>query len=595
MKKKITCIIQARLGSSRLPKKIFKKIGQKTMLEHVMNQTKHSKFIDEIIIATTTSVDDDQIVKFCKLHRQKLFRGSENDVLDRYYQCAKKYNAGIIVRITSDCPLIDPDIIDLAIKKFLDHNVDYIGNNIEKKNGKWENDTCGYPQGNTVEVCSFSALEKAWTKAKKPSEREHVFPFIQFNPQIFKITNFRNTDDLSYIRCTVDRTNDLVFVRNIYQKISRKKHVIKTADIVDIIKKNPHLLTLNNRIPFDEGYKISLKNDTSFTLTHKQKSRKKVVIRVDGNHKVGLGHFFRTISLANELSKINYSIIFLTQNKSELKMLTNKFRIELLQNTNPSTLLRKLNKLKPDVIILDKHKEKTECLEIMKMSCQNLLSIDYIGNNINKIKNNFPILYHRKTNSANLFQQAILNKQFLTKKPIKIIKKVKSVVVLQGGSDTHCFTPKIIDSLRKLPDEIEITAVLGPSFSCFDKIDKLLRNSRKRIKLIKNVKNMSAFLINFDLAVTAGGMTLLELAYLGIPSIIVCGERFEEQTAQLMEKNGYGINLGFGKNTSKNKIFHTTKNIINSYQLRKKMNQNGKRLIDGKGLSRLVAFVRSLD
>lgn len=565
------------------------------MLEHVINQTKHSKFIDEIIIATTNSVDDDQIVKFCKTHHQKFFRGSENDVLDRYYQCGKKYNAGVIVRITSDCPLIDPDIIDLAIEKFLDCNVDYIGNNIEKKNGNWENDTCGYPQGNTVEVCSFSALEKAWSKAKKPSEREHVFPFIQFNPQIFNITNFRNTEDLSYIRCTVDRADDLIFVKNIYQKISRKKHVVKTADVVNIITKYPQLLTLNNRIPFDEGYKISLRNDLLSKSAHKKKSRKKVVIRADGNHKVGLGHFFRTISLANELSKNNCSVIFLTQNKLELKKITNKFQIELLQNTNPSTLLQKLNKLKPDVIILDKHKEDTKCLEIMKMSCRNLLSIDYVGNNISKIKNNFPILYPERIDSTNLFQYAILSKQFLIKKPIKIIKKVKSIVILQGGSDTHCFTPKIIDSLQNLPDEIKITAVLGPSFSCFDKIDNLLQSLHKKIKLVKNVKNMSAFLVNFDLAVTAGGMTLLELAYLGIPSIIVCGERFEEQTAQLMAKNGYGINLGFGKNVSKNKIFHTTKNIIKSYQLRKKMNQNGKRLIDGKGLLRIVTFVRGLD
>ena len=220
MTKKIISIIQARIGSNRLPKKVLKKIGDKTMLEHVINQANNSKLVDDIIVATTDSKLDDKIEKFCRQHNQKCFRGSENDVLDRYYQCAKKYGASIIVRITSDCPFIDPGIIDDAIHKFLNGHVDYLGNNIAKKNGKWDNHTCGYPQGNTVEVCSFSALERAWMQAIKPSEREHVFPFIQFNPKIFKITNIKSAEDFSYIRCTVDRDVDLNFVRRIYEKIS---------------------------------------------------------------------------------------------------------------------------------------------------------------------------------------------------------------------------------------------------------------------------------------------------------------------------------------------------------------------------------------
>ena len=179
------------MKSTRLPGKILKKIGNKTLLEHVINQTRHSSLVDDVIIATTISKNDDVIEKFCTKINQKFFRGSEDDVLDRYYQCARKYDASIIVRITSDCPFIDPDIIDAGIRKFLDTHVDYIGNNIAFKNGKWNNDTCNYPQGNTVEVCTLSTLKKAWMLAKKPSEREHVFPFVQFNPNIFK-TFFSN-------------------------------------------------------------------------------------------------------------------------------------------------------------------------------------------------------------------------------------------------------------------------------------------------------------------------------------------------------------------------------------------------------------------
>jgi spore coat polysaccharide biosynthesis protein SpsF len=581
------------MKSTRLPGKILKKIGNKTLLEHVINQTRHSSLVDDVIIATTISKNDDVIEKFCTKINQKFFRGSEDDVLDRYYQCARKYDASIIVRITSDCPFIDPDIIDAGIRKFLDTHVDYIGNNIAFKNGKWNNDTCNYPQGNTVEVCTLSTLKKAWMLAKKPSEREHVFPFVQFNPNIFKITNFSNNEDLSHIRCTVDRIDDLQFVRKVYDKISNNRHVIRTHDILDTLKNYPNILNLNNHIPFDEGYKISLKKDNEFVLfTNK---RKKIILVADGDVKIGLGHFYRMINLAKFLSR-NYEISFLTNNKSELLKLTNKFRIEPFSRKNSHILEIKLNLLKPDIIIIDKHKESTDNLKIMKKICPNLISIDYTGNNINHIKKNFEILYHNeKTNTKSIFENSILSNDILIQKPIKIKKEINNIVVLQGGSDTHCFTPKIVNSLKNLPCDVKTSVVLGSCFSCHDKIQKTLMDFGKKIKLVNNVKNMGSFLKNFDLAITAGGITLLELAYLGVPSIIICGEKFEEKTAKIIESMGYGINLGFGRNVSENKIYHTTKNMIINYRLRKKMNRNGRKLIDGKGLLRITEFIRDLD
>ena len=187
MKKKIYAIIQARMSSSRLPGKVLKKIKQKPMLHYVIKQVKASKMVDEIIIVTTTEKEDKPIVDFCLKNKIKCFRGSKLDLLDRYYNCAKKYNCDPIVRVTSDCPIVDPEVIDLTISEFLKKKYDYISNNLEKIKGKWENSMCNYPQGMTVEVSSFNALKKAWNEAKKPSEREHVFPYIQFNPKKFNV------------------------------------------------------------------------------------------------------------------------------------------------------------------------------------------------------------------------------------------------------------------------------------------------------------------------------------------------------------------------------------------------------------------------
>lgn len=245
------------MSSSRLPKKVLRKIGEKPMLHYVIKQTLASKMIDEVIIATTNEKIDDSIVSYCKENKIKVFRGSKNDLLDRYYQCAKKYDCDPIIRITSDCPLIDPHVIDRVIKKFDKNSFDYVANNIEKIHGKWENSTCNYPQGMTVEIASFKSLKKAWKEAKKPSEREHVFPYIQFNSKLFKVSNLKMRKNLSNIRCTVDRFNDLKFVRLVYQKLGNQK-IITIKDIKKIIEKEPKLILINNKTPFDEGYKKSL-------------------------------------------------------------------------------------------------------------------------------------------------------------------------------------------------------------------------------------------------------------------------------------------------------------------------------------------------
>jgi len=256
-----SAIIQARMSSSRLPKKVLRKINEKPMLEYVIKQTLASKYIKNVIIATTLEKEDMEIVEYCKKNNLKYFRGSKNDLLDRYYKCAKKFKCNMIIRITSDCPMIDPEIIDKVIKKFLDNSRDYVSNNIEKIKGVWENSTCNFPQGMTVEVSSLKVLEKAWKEAKKPSEREHVFPYIQFNPQLFNVSNLKMRKDFSNIRCTVDKMNDLRFIRSLYSKLENKDDVVKIKNIIQIIDKYPELVKINNKTKFDEGYKKSIELD----------------------------------------------------------------------------------------------------------------------------------------------------------------------------------------------------------------------------------------------------------------------------------------------------------------------------------------------
>ena len=247
---KIDCIIQARMGSTRLPGKVMMKVDKtNTILSHVINQLKNSKKIDRLIIATTDLQEDDIIVNHAKILKTDLFRGNAVDVLDRYYQCAKKFSSEIIVRITADNPLIDPNIVDNVINQFLKNSFDYITNANPRT----------YPYGTEVEVFSFQALEEASNNAENPSEREHVTPYFHNNKEEFKISNIKLTENLSHLRWTVDRENDLKFVKKIISEI--KNRPILMQDIIKLISKKPEILDINkNHIP-NEGYLKSLNED----------------------------------------------------------------------------------------------------------------------------------------------------------------------------------------------------------------------------------------------------------------------------------------------------------------------------------------------
>lgn len=251
-------IIQARMGSSRLPGKVLLQINEKPILYYVLKQTKSSKYVDDVIIATSTNTDDDPIIKFCKENNIKYFRGSEENVLDRYYQCAKKFKCNPIIRISADSPLIDPNVIDRVLKKFMNNSFDYVSNNIEKTKHVWKESTCNFPVGTVIEVVTFNALKLAWTKAKQPFEREHVFPFIQSHPEMFNISNIKLRKNLSNIKITVDKINDLQFVREIYKRTSDKKKAVTINDLEKIISNEPSLLKINENIDFDDENKKTL-------------------------------------------------------------------------------------------------------------------------------------------------------------------------------------------------------------------------------------------------------------------------------------------------------------------------------------------------
>jgi spore coat polysaccharide biosynthesis protein SpsF len=233
----IGCIIQARMGSIRLPKKVLMLLdGVNPTLHYVLQQLEYSNLINQIVVATTNNDDDDKIINYLKKINTNFFRGNQDDVLDRYYQCAKKFSFSIIIRITADNPLIDPTLVDLMIKEFQKGNYDYMTNSIPRT----------FPYGTEIEIFSFGSLEKAWKNAKKDSEREHVTPYFYANPNLFRTYNFKNSENLSYLRWTLDEYGDLLLIQKIIEKI--KKKPILLDDILNLHSKEPDLFKINENI-----------------------------------------------------------------------------------------------------------------------------------------------------------------------------------------------------------------------------------------------------------------------------------------------------------------------------------------------------------
>lgn len=236
---RVVAIIQARMGSTRLPGKALIDIDGTPMLFRVVNRLQRCKNLDEIVVATTKEESDDLLELACDEREVKCIRGSTDDVLDRYHQAATYFHADVVVRITSDCPLIDPELVDLLVKLFLDSNgrLDYVSNVVAPRT---------YPRGLDAEVLSSKALHKAWKEDDNPNLREHVTQYILRNPARFKIVGVFNDQDLSYMRWTVDTLQDLSFVRCVLMLL--KDDDFSWKDLIDHLKNHPELLSINKMV-----------------------------------------------------------------------------------------------------------------------------------------------------------------------------------------------------------------------------------------------------------------------------------------------------------------------------------------------------------
>lgn len=240
-------IIQARMSSARLPGKVLREINGEPLLAYQIRRARRAKLIDTLVVATSLSNTDDEISDFCRKFQIECFRGSKNDVLNRYYRCAKKYNADIVIRLCADNPLVDPVTIDELIQFYMTSKVDYASNGCPPE-------TTTFPDGADLEVFSMEALKRAHLEASSSHDREHVTFYLWKYGNGFSTAQFTSQNDWSEYRYTVDYPEDFEVVRFVIKELSRRQSFGHLEEIVRIIEQNPRIKEINSSYYFGIGW-----------------------------------------------------------------------------------------------------------------------------------------------------------------------------------------------------------------------------------------------------------------------------------------------------------------------------------------------------
>lgn len=234
---RLVAILQARMGSNRLPGKVLAELCGRPMLHLILERLASSTRLQKLVVATTQLPQDDAIAELARRGGYPFYRGSENDVLDRYYQAARQQQADVVVRLTADCPFLDGAFLDWCLERFAASRPDYLDTNLSRT----------FPLGLSVEVFSFAALEAAWKEDSDPARREHVTPFIKQHPERFRLEHLRSAENYSSMRCTVDTPEDMALAREIYRRLGNEP-TIAWQKVVALLQAEPQLLETNRHI-----------------------------------------------------------------------------------------------------------------------------------------------------------------------------------------------------------------------------------------------------------------------------------------------------------------------------------------------------------
>ena len=578
---RVAAIIQARMGSTRFPGKVLKPLAGKPVLWHGIHRLRKCRSVNVIAVATSVNPVDDPLEKFCEKENVPCIRGSEDNVLDRYRQAAEELAADVIVRVTGDAPLVDPEIIDRSVEHLISEKADYC---------------TGDPETPTIHEgfspFSRQALERLVRDAHDdPVAVEHVTAFFKEHPDKYHTAYIRLPEAHNFpnVRISVDTPADLKFLEAIYQRLEVPAGEADITDVVKLLRDVPGLLEINSGV--------------------RQKSprerTRRVMIRCDGDAEIGLGHVVRCLALAEELRQVHSVGVTFAVERGQIgigMIVEAGFDVKVKQGTESEGewLVSLMDLIRPDALIMDIRTDLGKG-EVARLKRPGSLIVDIDDPGDRRLESDMvfypPVPQVQRMDwggfKGHLFtgwDWVILRRQFAELHDDQDYdpRDPPAVLVTMGGSDPAGMTLKTAKALDSVEAPFRALFVIGGAYQTVNTLKDLLNTVRYPYELKSGIQDMAALMTKVDLAVASFGVTAYELAASGVPAVYLCLTEDHRIAADFFESSGMGVNLGLNDKVSGNDISKKVGEFLTDARLREKTASIARSKIDGLGAGRIA-------
>lgn len=582
---RVVAVIQARMTSTRLPRKVLLPLAGRPVLWHVIHRLKKCHKVDEIVIATTTNGDDDVLVDFAREQEVGCVRGSEENVLSRFLLAAETYKADVIVRICSDSPLIDPLVIDQLIEQLLEERVDYCISDVR---------TPTVHEG----FCPVSVSALRWMEQQAPEDpaaREHVTGYIHQHPERFRIAT--STVDPRHVfsgaRLSIDTPADLAFMEEVCHRLKADPGELDVGDLVALLKREPELLSLNSHV-----YQKRV-DDKSY----------RILVRCNSGSQYGYGHLTRCLHLATELREgFGCGIVFaLNEDSSGMTLVREKgFPCEICppQADENEWLEQQVAAFRADALVLDIRKG-VGSQTVAKLRTSGLFIVDIDDPTALRLVAD-QVYYPPAPQFEKLDWQGftgtcqrgwpwvILGRSF--QEPVaKRNGSIRTLLVCLGGSDPGGWTLPVLRALDTCEAPFSIHCVVGPGSSQGDALAAFANNSDKTIRLETELTDLAPVMRSADLAIVAFGTIAYELAAMKVPALFLCQSQDHADSAALFADQGIALNLGLFGQINEADVASAVDRVIADRTFAQ-IEERFPEALDGKGAWRIASnIVKGLD
>ena len=586
-KPKVSAIIQARMGSTRLPGKVLMPLAGRPVLWHIIHRLKKCRTIDDIVVATSDQKQDDKLVAWCCKNDIPVFRGPEENVLQRFALAIKLLDPEIIVRICGDSPMVDPQVIDQLVIHLVNIGADHC---------KGDKKTPTIHEGFTP--FSRRAFERLLVEAADdPVAIEHVTAYFNQHPEKFKTTAIPMPREhwFSGARMSIDTPADLRFMNEVYARLDVPAGEADMADVVRLLKDTPDLLAINNH--------VRQKAATEKTF--------KVIIRCDGDEQIGLGHVVRCLALAEELrdsQSVGVSFAMVSGKPGMDLIRSAGFPvIPLTDQVNEDIWLDKLIRTrKPNALILDVRSSLSPP-RVRQWRKNGLLIVTIDDPSDRRLEADlafYPpvpqvegmdwsgfsgqlfvgwewVLLRKQFARSPVFHRHVSSSGLSTPHPTKLL-------ITMGGSDPAGLTLKAVRALNQVKFPFHVTVILGSGFAHDDELLRLLEKVTFPYNILRNVNDMAEVMKKSDLALSSFGGTAYELAACGVPGIYFALTDDHARSAGLFKKERMGINLGVHNTVMDQDVVRAVESIIQDLALHDSLVKNCLKKMDGQGAKRMA-------